>query len=219
MAGTLKHSTRLLLGAAIPLAFALSSCSYVKPQEMNNQLSAMRADMEAQRRAEIAEGDSQTSAALNGRMDDLSARMDGLARELAALEEEFDARVQELETALRFDVPVYFGFDDDEVGPDYMVFLDRFAQVVSEYYPNSTVTVEGFTDPVGSPEYNLDLGKRRAQAVKDYLVDRGGLGSDRVRAVSYGEAADRLISADGHGPGREGWENRRVAFVIDHAGF
>ena len=218
MAGTLKRSTRLLLGAAIPLAFAFSGCSYVKRQDMTDQLSAMRADMEGERRAEIADGDSQTSAELNGRMDGLSARMDGLARELAALEEDFDARVEELETALRFDVPVYFPFDEDEVGPDYMVFLDRFAHVVAEYYPTSTVTVEGFTDPVGSPEYNMALGKRRAQAVKDYLVIQGGLADGRVRAVSYGEAADRLISTDGHGPGREGWENRRVALVIDHSG-
>ena len=218
MAGKLNRSTRLLLGAIIPLALVLSSCSYVKRQDMNDQLASMRASMEAERQAEIAAGDSQTSAELNGRMDGLSARLDGLERELAALEEDFGARVEELETAVRFDVPVYFGFDDDEVGAEHMAFLDRFAQVVTKYYPGSTVTAEGFTDPVGTQEYNLALGKRRAQAVKDYLVGHGGLIGDNVRAVSYGEAADRLVSADGHGPGLEGWENRRVALVIDHSG-
>jgi peptidoglycan-associated lipoprotein len=126
--------------------------------------------------------------------------------------------VEELETAVRFDVPIYFGFDEDEVNPEYMAFLDRFAQVVQRYYPSSMVTVEGFTDPVGTVEYNQALGMRRAQAVADYLVGRGGLGEGRVRAVSYGEATDRLVSAEGHGPGPEGWENRRVALVIDHSG-
>jgi peptidoglycan-associated lipoprotein len=174
--------------------------------------------MEAARRGEIAESGGHISEELNGRMDELSTRMDGLEGELAALEEDIDARVKELETALRFDVPLYFGFDEDEVGPQYMAFLDRFSQVVTRYYPASLITVEGFTDPVGSQEYNLALGKRRAQAVMDYLVEQGGLSSNRVRAVSYGEAADRLVAADGQGPGAEGWENRRVALVIDHSG-
>jgi outer membrane protein OmpA-like peptidoglycan-associated protein len=209
---------RLFLGAAMPLAVALSGCSFVKRQDMNDQLAAMRSEMEAERRAEIAEGDRQTSEALNGRMDGLAARMDGLERELAALEEDFDARVEELETALRFDVPVYFGFDEAEISPQYMAFLDRFSQVVTQYYPSSLITVEGFTDPVGTPEYNLALGKRRAEAVRAYLVEQRGLSADMVRAVSYGEAADRLVSAAGRGPGQEGWENRRVALVIDHSG-
>ncbi|MCJ7630232.1 MAG: OmpA family protein, partial [Longimicrobiales bacterium] len=91
-------------------------------------------------------------------------------------------------------------------------------QVVAKYYPSSLVTVEGFTDPVGSPEYNLVLGKRRADAVRDYLVNHTGLNPDQVRAVSYGEAANRLVSDNGRGPGQEGWENRRVALVIDHSG-
>ena len=218
MHGKLNFSKRLILAAAIPVTFALSGCSFVKRQDMDDQLASMRSEMEAQRRAEIAEGDQATAAGLNERMDGLSARMDGLAGELAALEEDFNARVEELETALRFDVPVYFGFDEEEVNSEYMAFLDRFAQVVTDYYPLSTVTVEGFTDPVGTPEYNLALGNRRAQSVKDYLVNFGGLSGERVRAVSYGEAANRQVASGEHGPGPEGWENRRVALVIDHSG-
>ena len=65
-----------------------------------------------------------------------------------------------------------------------MAFLDRFARIVADYYPQSTVTVEGFTDPVGDEAYNLALGKRRAESVKGYLVQQGGLSADRIRAVS-----------------------------------
>ena len=72
----------------------------VKKQELEEQLSYMRSEMEAERRAEIAEGDRQVSDALNGRMDDLSARMDGLENALTALANDFDARVAELEDAL-----------------------------------------------------------------------------------------------------------------------
>ena len=88
------------------------------------------ADWELARQAEIAEGDRQVSEALTGRMDQLSARMDGFEEDIAALERDFNARVEELETAVRFDAPIYFGFDEDEVTPQYMAFLDRFAQVV-----------------------------------------------------------------------------------------
>ena len=218
MFGKLSPSRNLLLFAVLPLGAILSSCSFVKQDDMDLRLTQMRSQMEAERQAEIAAGDEATSQALNGRMDGIAARLDALQRDLASLEEDFGARVAELETALRFDVPVYFGFDEDEVTPQYSEFLDRFASVVSKYYPNSTVTAEGFTDAVGAQEYNKALGKRRAQSVADYLVQQGGLNPDHVRAVGYGEAADRLISPQGHGPGQEGWENRRVALVIDHSG-
>jgi peptidoglycan-associated lipoprotein len=217
MSGKANRITYLFLGAAIPLSMALSGCSMVKKQELEDQLSYMRSEMETERSAEIAEGDRQVSDALNGRMDGLSSRMDGLENAIAALADDFDARVAELEDGLRFDAPIYFGFDEEEVNPQYSAYLDRFATIVEEYYPMSVVTVEGFTDAVGTPEYNLALGKRRADAVKSYLVDFRGLSPDRVRSVSYGEASDRLVSPTGHGPGQEGWENRRVALVIDHS--
>jgi peptidoglycan-associated lipoprotein len=214
----LDHPKPLLLGVTALIVTALSGCSLVKKDDLDDQLAGMRAEMEAERRAEIAEGDRQVSEELNGRMDGLSARMDGLAEDLAAIERDFDARVEELETALHFDAPIYFGFDRDELSQEYMAFLDRFAEVVNRYYPTCMVTVEGFTDPVGTAEYNKALGQRRATSVMEYLVDRGGLSSGRIRAVSYGEDPDRLVAADAHGPGAEGWENRRVALVIDHSG-
>jgi peptidoglycan-associated lipoprotein len=218
MSGNINRSTKLLLGGTMLLAVALSGCSFVKKQDLDDQLSSMRGEMEAERRAEIAEGDRNTASELNGRMDGLAARMDGLERALQSLADDFDARVQELEDGLRFDAPVYFEFDEDEVAPQQMAFLDRFARIVADYYPQSTVTVEGFTDPVGDEAYNLALGKRRAEAVKGYLVQQGGLSADHIRAVSYGEAADRLVSPSAHGPGQNGWQNRRVALVIDHTG-
>ena len=214
----LGNSDRLSIGVVLLIATAFTGCSFVKKQDLDEQMAYMRAEMEAERRAEIAEGDQQVSDELNGRMDGLSSRMDGLERDLGALRSDFNARIEELETALRFDVPVYFGFDEDEVTPQYTAFLDRFAEIVTQYYPSSLVTIEGFTDPVGSEEYNMALGRRRAEAVRTYLVERGGLSGDLVRAVSYGEAANRLVSADGRGPGQQGWENRRVALVIDHSG-
>ncbi len=218
MSGKVDRPMHPVFLATILLAFGISGCSLVKKQDLDAQLAGMKAEMEADRAAEIAEGDRRVSEELGGRIDALSARVDGLEQDLASLVEDFDARVEELEDALRFDAPVYFGFDDDELSIQHMTYLDRFAGIVGEYYPTSLITVEGFTDPVGTADYNLALGRRRAQAVKDYLVQQRGFGEGRIRVVSYGEAADRLVAADRHGPGNEGWENRRVVLVIDHSG-
>ncbi|MGW8264792.1 MAG: OmpA family protein [Longimicrobiales bacterium] len=199
-------------GTLVILAATVTGCSRVKPEELDAHLADLRTEM--------AQGDERVSgevAALGGRVDELDARLSTVERELTRLAREFDATVERFETALRFDMPVYFAFDDDQLTDTHRELLDRFAGVVREYYPDCLVTAEGFTDAVGTAEYNQALGLRRAEAVRMFLVQQGGLGADQVRAVSYGEAQNRRVS-DGHGPGTEGWENRRVALVIDHGG-
>jgi peptidoglycan-associated lipoprotein len=118
---------------------------------------------------------------------------------------------------LKFNVPVHFEFSSSELREGDRPVLDRFASVVTEYYPGALVTVEGFTDPSGSAAYNMQLGRRRAEAVQEYLATSGGLGADNLKAVSYGEARNRQVVPGARGPGDEGVENRRVALVIDHA--
>ncbi len=88
--------------------------------------------------------------------------------------------------------------------------LERLAAVMTEHYPDSLITVEGFTDSAGPVAYNLVLGKARADAVRTFLVERGSLRGDRVRTVSYGEAEDRQVNPGACGPGENGMTNRRV---------
>ena len=76
--------------------------------------------------------------------------------------------------------------------------------------------MEGFADPAGSTAYNLRLGKLRAEEVRSYLISRGGLSEQQVRAVSYGEEVDRQVVPGAAGPGEAGRENRRAVIVIDH---
>lgn len=94
--------------------------------------------------------------------------------------------------------------------------MDEFSEVVRQYDPNVVVTVEGFTDPAGDPEYNRQLGQRRANAVRDYLVAEGGLHPERVRAVSYGEDRRRMLEPGAWGD--DGAANRRVSLVVDYLG-
>lgn len=200
-----QDSNVVRVGAALLLSLLLSGCMVTRGR--------MRSELE-QVRTEMRSGDQAVSA----RVDQLNGRVDALDRDLQALRSEFDVTVRKLEGLLAFDVPVHFDFDRAEVrGTDGPV-LERFAAVVQEYYPNALVTVEGFADPAGSPEYNLRLGKTRAEAVKAYLTANGGLQPDRVRTVSYGEAANRLVVPGAKGPGAAGLQNRRVSLVIDYSG-
>jgi OmpA-OmpF porin, OOP family len=69
--------------------------------------------------------------------------------------------------------------------------------------------IEGHTCNIGTPEYNLALGERRAVSVRDYLVSRG-IAANRLSTVSYGEERPR------HDNGREETRrlNRRAALTV-----
>ena len=77
-------------------------------------------------------------------------------------------------------------------------------QILNEY-PNARFTVEGHTDSVGSASLNQTLSESRANAVRDFLIDKG-IGADRLVAAGYGE--DRPIANNNTRSGRS--QNRRV---------
>ena len=138
-----------------------------------------------------------------------------LRNDLGALRTEFGAKITAMEEGLKFAFPVNFAFDDAAVREADKVALDRFASVVNKYYSGSVITVEGFADPAGSTRYNMDLSKRRADAVAAYLAEKG-MNTTQVRTVGYGES--RLVNdkAQKDDPGAEA--NRRVVFVVETNG-
>jgi peptidoglycan-associated lipoprotein len=147
----------------------------------------------------------------------MDTRLAALEGDLGELRNEFSVTVERLETAIRFNAPVYFAFDDATVRTEDHAVLDRFADVVVSYYSDAIITVEGFTDSSGSAAYNQQLGERRANAVRDYLAS-AGIPSDQMRTVSYGLDAARQVVPGAIGPGDGGWQNRRVAMVVDFGG-
>ena len=203
--------------ASLTLVFVMfaTACAHVGQEDFDATIVALRAELDAW--DDEDEMDSRNAAQVAAQLAALSARLDRLTDALSDLEGEFDVTVERLETAIRFDVPVYFNFDRANLRPEDIPVLARFGDVVTEYYPDVLLTVEGFTDRAGSPEYNLALGQRRAEAVRYYLVETAGFRGDRVRAVSYGEAPERLVLPDQAGRNK-GIENRRVALVVEHLG-
>ena len=80
---------------------------------------------------------------------------------------------------------VYFPFDSWEVSVDVRDRLDATAEWMSRF-PQYGLTIEGHTDVRGTESYNMVLGAKRAQAVKEYLQNLG-IPSSRVDVVSYGK--------------------------------
>jgi peptidoglycan-associated lipoprotein len=188
----------------------LGGCAHVKPEQMQSELAKVRAEL----RSEYQQGDQKLAADLGGRMDALDARLSRVASDLDQLSGEFDVTVERLENAVRFQAPVFFGFDEATIRAEDQAVLDRFAAVIKSSYPGVSITAEGFTDASGSAAYNRKLGKRRADAVVDYLSAQGGLDANQLRAVGYGEDTQRMMDAQ-RGPGSAGLRNRRVVLVIE----
>ncbi len=89
---------------------------------------------------------------------------------------------------------VHFEYDKYSVRDDDRALLQRQAAWLSKY-PAVRVTVEGHCDERGTREYNLALGARRANAVKEYLVSKG-VNSSRVETISYGKERPMCARVD-----------------------
>lgn len=97
--------------------------------------------------------------------------------------------VQELDAERRF-ADVLFAFDRSELTPTAIRNLDGSASTINELverYPRLRIKVDGHADWIGTDGYNLGLGERRANAVKQYLV-RKGVAPERIDTTSYGES-------------------------------
>jgi peptidoglycan-associated lipoprotein len=102
---------------------------------------------------------------------------------------------------------VYFDFDSSEIRPEFVATVAAHARTLSGN-ASLKVRLEGHTDERGSPEYNIGLGERRAQAVKRALLLQG-VGEAQVTTVSYGEERPAVA-----GQTEEAWaKNRRVEIV------
>ncbi|HSG52197.1 MAG TPA: peptidoglycan-associated lipoprotein Pal [Rheinheimera sp.] len=91
---------------------------------------------------------------------------------------------QKLE-ALRQENTIYFDFDKATVRQEFIEVLQAHGAFLSAN-PSVRVTVEGHADERGTPEYNIALGERRAQAVVQYLQNLG-VSAGQISTVSYGE--------------------------------
>lgn len=103
---------------------------------------------------------------------------------------------------------VFFGFDRYDLDAEARSTLDRQAALLRGQSA-ITINIEGHCDERGTREYNLALGERRANSVRDYLIALG-IDAGRIRSVSYGEERPAVV-----GSGEDVWaQNRRAVTVV-----
>lgn len=108
------------------------------------------------------------------------------------------------------DNDVRFGFDQASLSEDAKRALDEFAEGIKARNENVYIEIQGHTDAVGSEQYNLTLGERRAGAARDYLGQQHRIPLHRMSVISYGESAPLADNSTREGRAT----NRRVALVV-----
>jgi len=219
----MKHTLMILLGSALVLG-GCATKKYVQTQvdpvntkvnqvntslgETQKQLGADETKLSATtEKADAA--DSRATDAL-GRADNASKKADQVRSDLRNELSQTVANLDDYKAVAN--ATVLFKFNSDKLSDDDKQQLDQLAQqmgTLKRYF----IAIEGFTDRIGTPEYNLELSRRRAQAVQTYLVAQHNVPVYRLQIVGLGK--DR--PAD-DGKGRQALaKNRRVEITIFNA--
>jgi len=114
-----------------------------------------------------------------------------------------------VEEIARVELEVNFEVDRSEVQAQYFDEIQEVTDFMNQY-PEVIVELEGHTDSDGAAEYNQDLSQRRADAVRQVMIDRFNIQGSRISATGYGES--RPIASNGTAAGKA--QNRRVVTVI-----
>jgi peptidoglycan-associated lipoprotein len=106
---------------------------------------------------------------------------------------------------------VFFDTDSSDLSEQARATLDKQAEWLT-HYSQYAFTIEGHADERGTREYNIALGARRAQTVRDYLISRG-VAAQRMRTISYGKERPVAVCDD-----ISCWsQNRRAVTVLDQS--
>lgn len=164
----------------------------------------------ARRDAEMARAEASMARADAERARKAAVKRAQEARDLAAELEDLKSAEDERGTVFTLD-SVLFDTDEAALKPGAQPTLSRLAQFLQQR-EGEIITILGHTDSRGSAEYNEELSRRRAQAVRNALVDLG-LNADKIRAEGRGEAYP--VATNETSAGRQ--QNRRVEIIVGGA--
>lgn len=180
----------------------------------------------AEREAQAVQASQLTDARnqLNSTKSNLEKTQDQLAREKAAREAAEKAaalamadlqrlasvKQEQRGMVITLSGGVLFASNESTLLPAAVIKLNEVADALTKGNPDSNMTVEGHTDSQGQRQYNMDLGQKRADAVKNQLVARG-VAADRIKAIGIGP--DRPIADNKTAEGRA--NNRRVEIIVE----
>ena len=102
---------------------------------------------------------------------------------------------------------IYFDFDQFDIKPEFRETVLAHAAYLSKN-PSASISIEGHCDERGTPEYNIGLGDRRANAVRQ-LLKLQGIADKQIATISFGELRPVAMGHDED----SWWQNRRAVFV------
>src|ERR1700681_4299829 len=136
--------------------------------------------------------------------------------DLEKARQEFEARQSGRSLSMNLSGDVLFDYDKATLKPEAEQALKKVAVVLSQF-PESKVTVEGYTDSKGTKAANMQLSRERAQAVKDWLVKNGGVLATNISTKGLGEQYPVAPNTNKDGTdnplGRA--LNRRVSIIVE----
>lgn len=136
--------------------------------------------------------------------------------QIQQLRSELNARETERGTVVTLPGDVLFDFDKWDVRRDARPALAKLAELI-RLTPGAPVAVEGHTDAKGADAYNLELSRKRARSVADWLARQHGIERARLREEGRGEAAPVAPNerADGRDDPAGRQRNRRVEVILE----
>lgn len=216
----MKPIKNKILGILVALAFLFSSCEAVKNTNNTQRGGAVGAAGGAVIGGVIGnntgDGDNSVLGAIIGGVVGGAAgayignRMDKQAKEI---EEEIPGaevtRVGEgIYVTFDENSGVYFATNKSDINDKSEISLLKLISIFQKY-PKTNIIVEGHTDSTGSDSYNMELSKKRAQSVTDYLTNNG-IGNSRIETNWFGEEQPKYDNNTSEGRSK----NRRVELAI-----
>ncbi|MBI3580659.1 MAG: peptidoglycan-associated lipoprotein Pal [Nitrospinae bacterium] len=182
----------------------VSACAHTKPQQKPEEGPPSQTSETGSGRGESGPTGKATTVQESAAEAEKAAQAraeEATRAEEAKSEAESAAVVEKLEM-------IHFDFDKFDIKPEYRDVLAKNAEILKAH-PSAKVVVEGHCDEVGTQEYNLALGMRRAVATKNYLESLGVSGGE-LSAISYGEEKplDPAHTKEAHA------KNRRAQFTV-----
>jgi outer membrane protein OmpA-like peptidoglycan-associated protein len=212
----MKHVLPTLALAGI-LALGLGGCAsrgYVDQQiydALNAEINLVRTDMEAgfdEIRDELETHADELNTLKSEVRENRELVEEALERAKAAEKVESDGKL--LYEVVISDESLPFAFDKSELSAEAKEQLDIFAGVLIDENDDVYIEIQGHTDNIGSEEYNLELGRERAQSVLSYLHERHDLPLHRMDTYSYGESKPVADNDTAENRAR----NRRVMLMV-----
>jgi outer membrane protein OmpA-like peptidoglycan-associated protein len=143
----------------------------------------------------------------------------GVTSGIQGLLRDLDAKVTDRQVRIELSADVLFDFDSFALRPAASETLGKVATVLNDY-GKSPVTIEGHTDGKGTDRYNQTLSEQRADAVKRWLIDPGGVESGRISTRGWGKTRPIVPNTkpDGSDDPEGRQKNRRVEIAVRKTG-